>query len=632
MHDLLSKIDSAEQLQHMTLSELEQLAAEIRDVLCNLLSTRTAHFASNLGVVELCLALHHVFDFRHDRLIWDTGHQIYPHKLVTGRYPQFGTIRSKGGLMGYPNPAESDYDLFMTGHAGCSVSTALGLRVGDDLNQQSERRSVAVIGDGAFPSGIVFEAMNNAGGMRKNLLMVLNDNKMSICPRVGGVASYLDRLRTNPVYTGLKTEVVRALNKVPLFGDPAERLLAQLKEAVKAGLHGGMLFEDLGFRYIGPIDGHNLAILRKYLRMVKDLTGPVLLHVVTEKGHGFEPAQADPVFFHTPPAFEQYGDKAVPKSQGSSRSYTHCARDAIRDQMRRHSRVTVLTAAMCQGNKLEPVRDEFPDRFFDTGICESHTVAFAAGLAKTGQRPIVDIYSTFLQRSYDQVFQEVALQDLPVVFMMDRAGLTGPDGPTHHGVFDVSFMRALPNITLMAPGDACDLPAMLEFALQQDGPVAIRYPKASVAEIDREEQPLEIGKAEIIRWGTDGAILCFGTLLSDCVRAANTLRQDGANVAVINARFAKPLDREIIRRVVQECSFVVTVEEGALMGGFGSAVLEAASDMGLNTGHVTRLGIPDHFVEHGERAELLADLGLDASGIAQVCREAAQRVATETRT
>jgi 1-deoxy-D-xylulose-5-phosphate synthase len=442
----------------------------------------------------------------------------------------------------------------------------------------------------------------------------------------------LDRLRTNPVYTGLKTEVVRALNKVPLFGDPAERLLAQLKEAVKAGLHGGMLFEDLGFRYIGPIDGHNLAILRKYLRMVKDLTGPVLLHVVTEKGHGFQPAEADPVFFHTPPAFEQDGDKAVPKSQGSPRSYTHCAREAIRDQMRRHSRVTVLTAAMCQGNKLEPVRDEFPDRFFDTGICESHTVAFAAGLAKTGQRPIVDIYSTFLQRSYDQVFQEVALQDLPVVFMMDRAGLTGPDGPTHHGVFDVSFMRALPNITLMAPGDAGEVPAMLEFALQQDGPVAIRYPKASVAEIDREEQPLEMGKAEIIRWGTDGAILCFGTLLSDCVRAANTLRQGGANVAVINARFAKPLDREIIRRVLQECSFVVTVEEGALMGGFGSAVLEAASDMGLNTSHVTRLGIPDHFVEHGERAELLADLGLDASGIAQVCRDAANRVAAETRT
>lgn len=630
MHDLLSNVDSAEQLQQMTLAELEQLAGEIRGVLCNLLSTRTAHFASNLGVVELCLALHHVFDFRHDRLIWDTGHQIYPHKLVTGRYAQFGTIRTKGGLMGYPNPEESDYDLFMTGHAGCSVSTAFGLKVGDDLNQESERRAVAVIGDGAFPSGIVYEAMNNAGGMKKNLLMVLNDNKMSICPRVGGVASYLDRLRTNPVYTGLKTEVVRALNKVPLFGDPAERLLAQFKEAVKAGLHGGMLFEDLGFRYIGPIDGHNLAILRKYLRMVKDLTGPVLLHVVTEKGHGFEPAEADPVFFHTPPAFEQDGDKAVPKSGGSARTYTHCARDAIANQMRRDSKVTVLTAAMCQGNKLEPVRDEFPDRFFDTGICESHTVAFAAGLAKTGQRPIVDMYSTFLQRAYDQIFQEVALQNLPVVFMMDRAGLTGPDGPTHHGVFDVGFMRVFPNVSVMAPGDAPELDAMLEFALQQEGPTAIRYPKASVAEIERDEHPIEQGKAEIIRWGTDGAVLCFGTLLSDCVRASNTLRQQGLNVAVINARFAKPVDREIVERVLNECSFVVTVEEGALMGGFGSAVLEAASEMGLNTSHITRLGIPDQFVEHGERAELLADLGLDASGIAHVCREAA-RVAADTR-
>jgi 1-deoxy-D-xylulose-5-phosphate synthase len=452
MHKLLPKITSPLLLHSLSAGELEQVADEIRDVLCNLLSVRTAHFASNLGVVELCIALHSVFDFRRDRLIWDTGHQIYPHKLITGRYDEFSTIRTKGGLMGYPNPAESEFDLFMTGHAGCSVSTVLGLKSGDDLLAQSDRRAVAVIGDGAFPSGIVFEALNNAGGLNKNLLMILNDNQMSICPRVGGLASYLDKLRTNPFYTGLKEEIVKALNKVPVLGDPVERFLAQIKEGVKAGLHGGMLFEELGFRYIGPIDGHNIPVLRKYLKMVKDLEGPILLHVVTEKGHGFQPAAADPVFFHTPPAFVNDNGKAVIKSGGGGQAYTNVARDAILHQMRINPRVTVMTAAMCQGTKLEPVREQFADRFFDTGICEAHTVAFAAGQAKAGLRPIVAIYSTFLQRSYDQIFQEVALQNLPVVFMMDRAGLAGPDGPTHHGCFDFGYMRVFPNMVVMAPG------------------------------------------------------------------------------------------------------------------------------------------------------------------------------------
>ena len=478
MHKLLSKIESAHDLHAMSVSQLRELAGEIREVLCNLLSARTAHFASNLGVVELCLALHSVFDFRRDRLIWDTGHQIYPHKLVTGRYHEFSTIRTKGGLMGYPNPHESDYDLFMTGHAGSSVSTMLGIRSGDDLLGQSDRHAVAVIGDGAFPSGIVHEAMNNAGGLKKKLLVVLNDNKMSICPRVGGLASYLDRLRTNTFYTGFKTEVVNLLNRVPVLGDPAERFLAQLKEGIKAGLHGGMLFEELGFRYLGPIDGHNIAVLRKYLQMVKTLEGPILLHVVTEKGHGFQPAAEDPVFFHTPPAFAQENGQAVPKKSGGSKAFTNFASAAIRDQMLKNPRVTVMTAAMCQGNNLEVVRDEFPDRFFDTGICESHAVAFAAGQAKAGLRPIVDIYSTFLQRSFDQIFQEVALQNLPVTFMLDRAGLTGPDGPTHHGVFDIAYLRIFPNFVVMAPGDAHDVATMLDFAIQHEGPCSIRYPKA----------------------------------------------------------------------------------------------------------------------------------------------------------
>lgn len=622
MTKLLATIQGPEDLRRLKNSELEQIGSEIRDVLCNLVSTRSAHFASNLGVVELCLALHTEFDFLKDRLIWDTGHQIYPHKLVTGRFPEFGTIRTKGGLMGYPNPQESPYDLFMTGHAGCSVSTVMGMKSGDDLRGEGDRRAIAVIGDGAFPSGIVYEALNNLGALKKNVIVILNDNKMSICPRVGAVAHYLDRLRTNPFYTGLKGDVVKLLNRVPLLGDPTERFLAQMKEAAKAGLHGGMLFEELGLRYIGPIDGHNLAILRKYLRMVKDLAEPVLLHVVTEKGHGFRPAAEDPVFFHTPPTFRREADRAIPLSKSSTPTYTVCMRDAIEEMMRRNPTVTVLTAAMCQGNNLEPVRDGFPTRFFDTGICESHTVAFAAGQAKAGLRPIVDIYSTFLQRSFDQIFQEVALQNLPVVFTMDRGGLTGPDGPTHHGVFDIGYMRIFPNMTVMSPGDARDLSGMLEFALTLAGPSAIRYPKAAAETIDGPRTPLALGKAEVLRQPGKGVIIAYGSLLSDCLRAAEVLRNQGLEVGVVNARFAKPIDRETLLPIVRKAEFVITVEEGALMGGFGSALLEAANDAGIETQHVRRLGIPDQFVEHGERAELLADLGLDAAGIARACREA----------
>ena len=637
-HPLLSNLSSAYDLHRMSAAELSQVAGEIRDVLCNLLEERTAHFASNLGVVELALALHSVFDFRRDRLIWDTGHQIYPHKLITGRYGGFQSIRTKGGLMGYPNPHESDYDLFMTGHAGSSVATLSGLRSGDDLLGETARKSVAVIGDGAFPSGIVFEALNNISGLNQDVLIVLNDNKMSICPRVGGVASYLDRLRTSPFYSGLKQEVVRILDNVPLLGDPVERFLAQLKEGVKAGLHGGMLFEELGLRYLGPIDGHNIALLRKYLLMVKNLKGPVLLHVVTEKGHGFKPAAEDPVFFHTPPAFKQENGcpvflaagSASPKKSGGSPAYTNLVSDAIREQMRANPRVTVLTAAMCQGNKLERVRDEIPDRFFDTGICESHAVAFAAGQAKAGLRPIVDIYSTFLQRSYDQIFQEVALQNLPVVFTLDRAGLTGPDGPTHHGCFDIAYMRCLPNIVVMAPGDAYDVAPMLDFALKHDSPVSIRYPKANAISLSPgpqagEREPVELGRSETLRTGRDGAILCFGTLLADCLKAADLLAADGLEVGVVNARFAKPLDREMLERIFRDCGFIVTVEEGCLMGGFGSAVVEAASDLGLDISRVKRLGVPDRFIEHGERSELLAELSLDSSGIAAACRELAER-------
>lgn len=631
MDTLLARIESPRDLKALSLSELEQLAAEMREALCNLVAHRTAHFASNLGVVELCLALHTTFDFSQDRLIWDTGHQIYPHKLITGRYRQFHTMRTRGGLMGYPNPHESPYDLFMTGHAGCSISCLLGLRTADDLlHGEGKRHAVAVIGDGALPSGIVFEALNNAGGMKKKLLVILNDNKMSICPRVGGLADYLDRLRLNPLYTGLKQEVVKALGKLPLLGDPVEKLLFQAKELLKAGLHGGMLFEELGLRYYGPVDGHNIAQLRRYLSLVKEVDGPALLHVVTEKGHGFQPAAADPVYFHTPAPFERCANGAVRVKKSSTLTYTHVASEAIFQAMRANPRVTVITAAMCQGNNLERVRDSLPKQFFDTGICEAHAVAFAAGQAKAGLRPIVDIYSTFLQRAYDQIFQEVALQPLPVVFMLDRAGLTGPDGPTHHGMFDLAYLRVFPNMVVMAPGDANDLAAMLPFALEQELPVALRYPKAPAEHIDRQVAPVELGRAEVLEWGHDLVLICCGTLLKACSQAAAELRAHGYNVGLINARFVKPLDAETLLRAVDRSQVVVTVEEAALMGGFGSALLEAAADAGLDASHVHRLGIPDRFIEHGERSELLADLGLDASGILRTCRALLQRAHVRT--
>jgi 1-deoxy-D-xylulose-5-phosphate synthase len=615
---LLPTIESPADLHRLSDVELDQLSHEIRDELVRVMSLRPAHFASNLGVVELCLALHLTYDFRYDRLIWDTGHQIYPHKLITGRYKQFSTIRTKGGLMGYPNPAESPYDLFMTGHAAASISCGLGLKVGDDLRGEKNRHTVVVIGDGALPSGIAYEAMNNAGYLDKNLLVILNDNKMSICPRTGAVAQMLDRARLTGMWQDTKDALQALLNRLPVVGPMAMQGLYQLRDGLKALLTGGMLFEELGFRYFGPIDGHHLPTLRRMLRETKELEGPTLLHVLTNKGHGVPEACEDPVKFHTPPVIEKIGPgrQVVSLKKGGSKSYTDAASSAIYEAMAEDKNVVVITAAMCQGNKLEKVRDRFPERFFDVGICEAHAVGFAAGLAKSGVRPIVAIYSTFLQRSFDHLFQEVALQNLPVVFCLDRGGLAGPDGPTHHGVFDNTYIRLFPNFTVMAPGDETDVAPMLQFALKHPGPISMRYPKANLESVTRAKTPIELGRAEVFEWGTDGALIAYGTLFTEAVQAAARLRDEkGLDLTVINARFVKPLDKDLILRAIRELPWVITLEEGTLEGGFGSAVLEAANAAQLDTRHLVRLGIPDRFIEHAERAELLADLGLDASGI-----------------
>jgi 1-deoxy-D-xylulose-5-phosphate synthase len=615
--EILPKIHSPADLHGLSDEQLAQLTQEIRDELVQVLTARPAHFASNLGVVELCLALHLTFDFSKDRLIWDTGHQIYPHKLITGRYDRFRSIRTKGGLMGFPNPAESDYDLFMTGHAGCSVSTISGLKAGDEITGHKDRHAVAVIGDGALPSGIVFEAFNNISGLNQDVLVILNDNKMGICPRTGGLAAYLDSYRITGLYRGTKKTVNQLLDQLPLLGETARSSLEHLRDALKAYFKDGMLFEELGFRYFGPVDGHDLSGLRKILKDLKGQKGPILLHVFTSKGYGVPQAAEDPVTFHSPAVFEKVGPgrEILALKKGGSKAYTDAVSAAIYSALKADPTTCVITAAMCQGNKLEKIRADLPGQFFDTGICEGHAVAFAAGMAKAGARPIVNIYSTFLQRSFDQIFQEVCLQNLPVVFTLDRAGLAGPDGPTHHGCFDVPYLRLFPNMTSMAPADELDVEPMLRFALQHNGPISMRYPKANLERIDRNPAPIELGKAEVLEWGEDGCFLVFGALASTCLAAARRLRAEGLHFGVISARFVKPLDRATILKAVDLLPLVVTVEEGTIEGGFGSAVLEAANAAGLDTRNIVRKGIPDRFIEHGERGELLADLGLDVAGL-----------------
>lgn len=630
---ILPNITGPSDLKRLSEKELDQLAGEMRAELIRVVGSRPAHFASNLGVVELCLALHMEFDFSHDRIIWDTGHQIYPHKLITGRAGELHSIRTKGGLMGYPNPSESVYDLFMTGHAGAAASTALGLKAGDDLIGQSDRYSVAVVGDGALPCGMVYEAINNAAGLKKKFLLVLNDNKMSICPRVGGLAQSLDRVRMTSAYNDLNKRVRNFLPNIPLVGDEAANWVRHVKDAIKGGIMGaGMLFEEMGFTYLGPIDGHDLKTLRHYLEKVKQLDGPVLLHVLTEKGHGFEPAAAEPVKFHAPSPFkvEECGDVVHLKSS-SSLAYTDLVSAALFDIMAENPKVAVITAAMCEGNKLQKIRNTYPDQFFDTGICESHAVAFAGGMAKAGSRPVVDIYSTFLQRGYDNIFQEVSLQNLPVLFTLDRAGVVGADGPTHHGTYDIAYMRMLPNMVVMAPGDELDVRPMLDYSLSLNAPTSIRYPKTSIEKVVRDVQPIETGQAEVIDWETDGMFVVFGAQLATAVKVAQRLREEhGLRVGVVNARFAKPLDSATINKAIEQASFVVTIEEGCLMGGFGSAVLESANDAGLSTSHVRRLGLPDRFILHAERDEQLAEAGLDEDGIYQAALKLAKLVGLET--
>lgn len=604
-------------MRALSMDQLLRLAQEIRERIIEVVGRGGGHLASNLGVVELTMALHYVFDFRQDRLLWDVGHQAYVHKLLTGRNARFDTLRKAGGISGFPEPSESEFDLFAVGHAGTAIPTAVGIaRGGQALGDN--RRVVALVGDASIFNGVAFEGLNQAGTLRRQLLVVLNDNSMGIAPTQGGMAEFLAKIRVSSVYDQMKKRVKKRLPKIPLVGKAAFDALDHLKEGLKATLSPHQIFEQLGFVYVGPTDGHDLEHLIELLRTLKDVDHPVLLHAHTEKGRGAEWATAEPTRFHSPKPFKIEGRRVEVESGG--RSFTAAFADALIDLAKKDKRVFALTAAMPDGTGLNKFAGAFPDRFLDGGIAESATVDTAAGMCRAGLRPVVAIYSTFLQRAFDQIFQEVSLQGLPVIFCLDRAGLVGGDGAVHHGFLDIAYLRGLPNMVLAAPADEPEIAAALDLALRLGVPCAIRYPRDSVPEpvgAGNRAEPFSLGRSLTIREGDDATILAYGGMCRTALDAADLLAGEGIQVKVVNARFARPIDTDMVSDALSRGGPVVTVEDHSISGGFGSVVLETAQELGLNAANLIRLGIPaDRFIAHGSRAGQLAECGMDATGIA----------------
>jgi len=605
MHDLLDSIHSPQDVRQLTRPQLRVLADELRDYLLKSVSQTGGHLSSNLGTVELTVALHHVFNTPHDRLVWDVGHQTYPHKILTGRKNRMNTLRQLGGISGFPRREESEFDAFGTAHSSTSISAALGMALA--AKQKGEdRRAVAIIGDGAMTAGMAFEALNNAGVSDCNFLVILNDNDMSISPPVGALNRYLAQLMSGRFYATAKEMGKQVLKGAPPLFELAKRFESQAKGLVVPAT----LFEKFGFNYIGPIDGHDLDSLIPTLENIKQLSGPQFLHVVTKKGQGYDLAEADPVTYHGPSKFDPSIGIVAPTS-APKKTFSNIFGDWLCDMAQVDPLTVAITPAMREGSGMVAYHQKFPDRYFDVGIAEQHALTFAAGLACEGLRPVVAIYSTFLQRAYDQLIHDVALQKLPMVLALDRAGIVGADGPTHAGVYDIAFLRCIPNVSIACPADENECHQLLTTAHKQDHTVAVRYPRGSGAGtvIEHKLQGLPFAKGEIRRQGQDLVILAFGTLLYPALKAAESL-----NATVANMRWAKPLDTELLIQLANSHSIIVTVEEGALMGGAGSAVLEALQDAGIQK-PVLRLGVPDIFTEHGDPNLLLAQLGLDAKGI-----------------
>ena len=610
---ILEKIKEANDVKQLSLSECEQLAQEIRDFLIRSLSETGGHLASNLGVVELTIALHRFLHFPEDKLVWDVGHQAYTHKILTGRKEQFATLRKTGGLSGFPKRKESDCDAFDTGHSSTSISAGLGLVQARDLKGENYQ-VVSVIGDGALTGGMAYEALNNAAELKKNFIIILNDNEMSITRNVGGMSSYLDHIRMAAPYTELKMGVTNALKKIPKVGDGMVDALHKTKSSIKQLVIPGMLFENMGLTYLGPVDGHDMRQLGKVLQEAKRKKGPVLIHVLTEKGRGYEPAMRHPARFHGAAPYEI--ETGLPKSNGNP-SYTDIFSTVMRKFGDREPDVVAVSAAMVPGTGLKRFGNMFPERLFDVGIAEEHAVTFAAGLALGGLRPVVAIYSSFLQRAVDQILHDVCMQNLPVVFAVDRAGLVGSDGETHHGCFDLSYLSMMPNMTVMAPKNKWELSDMLKFAIRQKSPVAIRYPRGEAyTGLEDYRAPIEMGKAEILEKGKEIAILAVGNMVRTAVQVTENLRNCGYEPTLVNMRFVKPLDMDLLEILREDHSLIVTMEENVKSGGFGEQVMTYYGSR-LHSPAVRIVAIEDKFVPHGSVEDLMHQQQMDSASVTE---------------
>lgn len=614
MYDKLDKINMPQDLKKFNQTELRELADDIRCFLTKTVSERGGHLAPNLGVVELSIALHYVFDTPQDKLIWDVGHQCYVHKILTGRKEEMPTLRQYGGLSGFPKYEESKHDVFNTGHSSTSISAALGMALARDIKGENHN-VIAVIGDGALNAGMAYEALNHAGHQCRDLIVILNDNEMSISKNVGAMSGYLNRLRTDPSYYRTKDEIEGVLKRIPGIGSNIAKAAGKFKDTVKYLMVPGIIFEELGFTYIGPVNGHNMEELIFVLTNAGKMKGPILVHTITEKGRGYEPARKNPDIFHGVGPFDVNTGSQIKKPL---RTYTEIFGDFIVQKGIEDTSVVAITAAMAAGTGLSKFAATFPDRFFDVGICEQHAVTLAAGLARSGLRPVVAIYSTFLQRAYDQIIHDVALQNLPVIFAIDRAGLVGEDGPTHHGVFDLAYLRNIPNLTIMAPADENELLDMLYTAFHVDGPVAIRYPRGAGegVQISERRQLLEIGKAKMIKTGDDLAIVAIGRGVSIAREVIRIMETKGIKVSLCDARFAKPLDKVAIADLARKCYRLISIEDNCLQGGFGSGLLELLSEESIPA-EVIRIGIPDEFIEHGKTNLLFDYLNMDAESVVE---------------
>jgi len=616
MDSIMEKITKPADLKGLKTEQLEKLAKEIRNKMLDVTARKGGHIAASLGAVELAIALHYCLDSPRDKILWDTGHQAYAHKILTGRLKHFDTLREMGGLSGFPNARESEHDPFTSGHSATSISSALGMAAARDRKGE-EHKVVAVIGDASLSTGLAFEAMNNAGHLKTDLIVVLNDNEHFISKPVGAMSRYLNTVITNPLYNKVRDEAEKIVKGIPRVGKATYRTVKKFQEGLKNLIVPGILFEELGFRYFGPIDGHDLEQLISTFRNIMSLDEPVFVHTITRKGKGYSPAEKDPVTFHGVSSFDvENGNTESGKSE--DRPFTWHFSKKITELAGKDKKIAAITAAMPDGTGLNVFAEDHPERFFDVGITEPHAVTFAAGLARAGLKPVVAIYSTFLQRSYDQLIHDVALQRLPVVICADRAGLVGKDGPTHHGVFDIIYLRSLPDFTVMAPKDGIELELMLEAALEWNTPVAIRYPRGSARQIVGASSfaPMERGKAEYLRKGKDLTILAVGSMVNPSLEAAAVLSKKGIQATVVNARFIKPLDGRMLEDLAHNSKRIFTIEEGVTGGGFGSAVLEFFERENIRGARIHCLGLPDEFIEHGAREELLRKYHLTPDEIA----------------